>query len=86
MSNFSLKYFRKWHRIRENCENFDPQNISTIRTVVHTCEHTVTVVLVDSFIYYVLVYNRFLDLFTVMSGSGTLSQMPNQMGQKPHRS
>ena len=28
---FLLKYFRKWHRIRENRENLDPQNISAIQ-------------------------------------------------------
>ena len=30
VSKFSLKYFREWHRIRENHENLDLQNISTI--------------------------------------------------------
>ena len=31
VSKFSLKYFREWHRIRENRENLDPRNISAIR-------------------------------------------------------
>ena len=30
VSKFPLKYFCKWHRIRENCENLGPQNISTL--------------------------------------------------------
>ena len=35
VSKFSVKYFCEWHRIRENCENLDPQNISTMQYITH---------------------------------------------------
>ena len=49
VSKFSLKYFREWHRIRENRENLDPQNISVYGisiTRTHTGENLHTYCLV----------------------------------------